>query len=209
MKYLQSFSDKIYPLKSHSVKQYDGIKMSGEASESDHWKKTKWMYDLGITDDDTFITNYVKDMFNNRVYYGRGMDNYDERFWRVKDESLDYIYEYYRNIIRELKDHPLKHTTFWIPSYMDITIVSRIWDPRNEWFTPFADRKIQTMNVFKKKPRVINSTNDNSMKKKRKCIKWVKNILVKSGLVFHGITILLEWVSLMIKCKKKKEKYTQ
>ena len=40
--------------------------------ESDHWKKTKWMYDLGITDDDTFITNYVKDMFNNRVYYGRG-----------------------------------------------------------------------------------------------------------------------------------------
>ena len=72
----------------------------------------------------------------------------------------------------------------------------------------FADRKIQTMNVFKKKPRVINSTNDNSMKKK-KMYKMFKNILVKSGLVFHGITILLEWVSLMIKCKKKKEKYTQ
>ena len=122
--FTEFWPDKIYPLKSHSVKQYDGIKMSGEASESDHWKKTKWMYDLGITDDDTFITNYVKDMFNNRVYYGRGMDNYDERFWRVKDESLDYIYEYYRNIIRELKDHPLKHTTFWIPSYMDDCITN-------------------------------------------------------------------------------------
>ena len=165
--FTEFWPDKIYPLKSHSVKQYDGIKMSGEASESDHWKKTKWMYDLGITDDDTFITNYVKDMFNNRVYYGRGMDNYDERFWRVKDESLDYIYEYYRNIIRELKDHPLKHTTFWIPSYMASRLYHESQDPRNEWFTPFADRKIQTMNVFKKKPRVINSTNDNSMKKKK------------------------------------------
>ena len=40
MKYLQSFApDKIYPLKSHSVKQYDGIKMSGEPSESDPLKK--------------------------------------------------------------------------------------------------------------------------------------------------------------------------
>ena len=79
-----------------------------------------------------------------------GMDNYDERFLEgVKDRSLDYIYEYYRNIIRELKDHPLKHTTFWIPS-LCFTIVSQSQDSRNEWFTPFADRKIQTMNVFKR-----------------------------------------------------------
>lgn len=165
--FTEFWPDLIYPLKSHSVSKYGGIKMSGESSESDHSKKTQWMRDMGVMDDDIYITNYIKDMYNNRVYYGRGMDNYDPQIWKAQDESMDYIYEYYRNILKELKDHPLKHNIFWIPSYQSSRLYQESQDPRNEWFAPFADRELQRINIFKKQSRQTGNTQKKSMKKKK------------------------------------------
>ena len=163
--FTEFWSDSIYPLKSHSVSKHKGIKMSGESSESDHSKKIQWMKDMGVVDDDIYITEYIKRMFNNDTYYGRGMENFDTKVWKVQDESMDYIYEYYRKILKELKDHPLKHNIFWIPSYQSSRLYQESQDHRNEWFAPFADRELQKINIFKKETRQSNLSN--SMKKKK------------------------------------------
>jgi len=163
--FTEFWSDSIYPLKSHSVSKHKGIKMSGESSESDHSKKIQWMKDMGVVDDDIYITEYIKRMFNNDTYYGRGMENFDTKVWKVQDESMDYIYEYYRKILKELKDHPLKHNIFWIPSYQSSRLYQESQDPRNEWFAPFADRELQKINILKKETRQSNLSN--SMKKKK------------------------------------------
>ncbi len=172
--------DLIYPLKSHSVKKYEGIKISGECSESSKANKIQWMLDMDITDDDVFITNYLKHNFNNRVYYGRAVENYDPNIWKTKDDSLEYIFEYYRNIIKELGDHPLRHSSFWIPSYQASRLYQESQDPRNEWFSPFADFKIQTTNIFKKKEKKVNKeVFDNKKQQKPKMYEMGKKYFGK------------------------------
>lgn len=159
--FFQLWRDKTFPSKKHAVKNYlDSICLTGEVSARGgsriqnipHYFVN---FEQPKIDD---LTYYIMNSLINHFHY-KPMNSIIDVYNIPKTEGYQYIFEYYRNRLKEM-DYPL-HEKIWHVSG-ELRPIWRCWgqsqDTSNNWFNIYTDWDLQ--NIFYNCPNSIKKDNN-------------------------------------------------